>query len=188
MRYLLAVACLALASSLPASPPDGAAAPGGTASPPPSRRGETAWLCRSKFFGLIFWGKLSHSSVAVCPKGESPVVFGENGWVSNPRCRFCGTQPLHWGFQPEEQRLDVEYVPALVPVETVKERICKDRRFWLLWRTCHAAAQEATGWPEWPGAPSGGWWSRLWAWLRGSNRQAAPGPRPTCEPPLCSLK
>ncbi len=152
MRFvLLAVVCLAGTSSLSAGPAENTPAssnPAPRPSPVQPQPGETAWLCRSKFYGIVYWGRLSHSSVAICPAGEYPAVPGPNGMVNNPRCAFYGTQPRHCGFLPETLRLDVTCRPARLPVEAVKQRIRDEQRPWRIWRTCHVAAEQATGWSE----------------------------------------
>jgi hypothetical protein len=146
---LLAVACLAVPALLPVSAIEPSAPSSAqVANPGPPQPGETAWLCRSKFFGVVYWGRLSHSSVAICPCGEMPAVPGEHGMVNNPRCTFYGTQIERPGFLLEHERLGVTYQPALLPVEEVKQRIRDEHRPWRLWRTCHVAAGQATGYAE----------------------------------------
>ena len=54
-------------------------------------------------------GPLRHASIAICPKGVSPVVY-ENGIpVSNCReCQFYGTRVMERGFKTDKKRLHVK--------------------------------------------------------------------------------
>lgn len=54
-------------------------------------------------------GPLRHASVAICPKGVSPVVYENGVAVSNCReCRLYGTQVFKRGFELDPKRIDVE--------------------------------------------------------------------------------
>jgi hypothetical protein len=137
----------------------GGADPAAPPGQPPSPAGETAWLCRSRIAGWVpLLGRLHHSSVAICPCGELPVVAGPNGAVNNPRCAFVGTQPKHTTFLPEDERVGVVFVPARLPAEVVKERITAHHRLWQWRYNCQHAAADVTGHAP-PHAPL-----RRWLW------------------------
>jgi hypothetical protein len=121
-------------------------APDEAPAPPPSPTGQTAWLCHSRIGGWMpRWGRLHHTSVAICPCGELPVVAGPKGAHSNPRCAFVGTQPKHTTFLPEDERVGVVYQPARMPADVVMERITGHDRLWRWRYNCHHAAAEVTG-------------------------------------------
>lgn len=112
---------------------------------------ETAWLCHSRVGGWVpRLGPLHHTSVAICPCGELPVVVvaGQKGFASNPRCAYVGTQPRTTTFLPEEARVGVVFVPARLPAEVVKHRIATHDRLWRWRYNCQHAAAEATGHAE----------------------------------------
>jgi hypothetical protein len=116
--------------------------------PPPGPASETAWLCHSRIGGWVpRLGRLRHSSVAICPCGELPVVAGPRGARNNPRCAFVGTQPRRTTFLPEERRVGVVFQPALVPPDVVMQRVTRHERLWRWFYNCHHAAAEATGHP-----------------------------------------
>lgn len=134
MKRRLLLFCCLVAASVPSAC---------LAEPP---HGETAWLCHSRIGGwLPRLGILHHSSVAICPCGELPVVRGRWGWVNNPRCAFCGTTPGECTFMPEEHRYGVTYEPVPLPAEEVKERVTGFHRLWRWRYNCQHAAAEVTG-------------------------------------------
>jgi len=113
---------------------------------PQQTAGETAWLCHSRIGGWFpRLGRVHHTSVAICPCGELPVVPGPRGAVNNPRCAFVGTQPKYATFLPEDRRAGIVYLPARLPAEEVKRRVTTHNRLWRWWDNCHHAAAEATG-------------------------------------------
>ncbi|MEZ6091748.1 MAG: hypothetical protein R3C05_27815 [Pirellulaceae bacterium] len=53
-------------------------------------------------------GPLKHASIAICPKGVSPVVYENGVPVSNCReCELYGTQAFQRGFKLEKKRVGV---------------------------------------------------------------------------------
>lgn len=53
-------------------------------------------------------GPIKHASIAICPKGVSPVVYENGVPVSNcHQCELYGTQVFERGFQLEKKRIGV---------------------------------------------------------------------------------
>jgi hypothetical protein len=109
--------------------------------------GWTAYYCTSRLSGVIpKIGPFYHASVAICPKGQSPVIYQDGEWVSNPLCVYYGTHPDGYGFSVDEERRGVTWVPADAPPDIVIERLTNYRRPWSLLRNnCQHAAQWVTG-------------------------------------------
>lgn len=68
-------------------------------------------------------GPMRHASIAICPKGVSPIIY-ENGIpVSNCReCTLYGTQMLERGFQVEAKRIGVSATRVTGMSATVVEQ------------------------------------------------------------------
>jgi hypothetical protein len=114
------------------------------AQPPP---GLTAYYCTSRLAGYFpKIGPFYHASVAICPQGQSPVIYQDGEWVSNPVCVFYGTHPEGYGFIVDDERRGVTWSPAEVPPEIVMERLSTYHQPWSLLRNnCKHSAQWATG-------------------------------------------
>ncbi|MEM1225260.1 MAG: hypothetical protein AAGJ40_06155 [Planctomycetota bacterium] len=51
-------------------------------------------------------GPMRHASIAICPRGVSPIVYENGVPVSNCRqCRLYGTQVMERGFQLDQKRI-----------------------------------------------------------------------------------
>jgi hypothetical protein len=106
----------------------------------------TVYFCTSRLGGYCpRFGLIYHASVAFCPPGESPVVWRDGCWMSNPRCIYLGTQPGHSTFLIDVERYEVEFRPVPLPAMEVYERIKRYNRPWrFLSNNCRHAAADVT--------------------------------------------
>ncbi|WP_417747061.1 hypothetical protein [Rosistilla oblonga] len=67
------------------------------------------YIVTSKLRGTVpKVGAILHASIAICPKGVSPVVYENGVAVSNCyECKLYGTQVMERGFQLERKRIGV---------------------------------------------------------------------------------
>ena len=93
-------------------------------------------------------GPMVHASIAICPRGVSPIVY-ENGIpVSNCRvCEIYGTKTGYEGFFREGKRIDVEATQVYgVSASTIEHRIrCHSKLNIPLLNDCRHSAIEITG-------------------------------------------
>lgn len=70
-------------------------------------------------------GPLRHASIAICPKGISPIVYENGVPVSNCRqCELYGTDILERGFKPEPKRINAKATKIRgVSASTVEQRM-----------------------------------------------------------------
>lgn len=108
-------------------------------------QGATAHVVDSKIGGHVpKVGAFRHTSVALCPPGQQPIVNGQG----NTRCTYVGTQPGSQGFRAESptQRRDISATPSKLPAKEVARRITEDRQGYnLLTYNCQHSAADATG-------------------------------------------
>ncbi|QDS90428.1 hypothetical protein EC9_46360 [Rosistilla ulvae] len=67
------------------------------------------YIVTSKLRGTVpKVGAILHASIAICPKGVSPIVYENGVAVSNCyECKLYGTQVMERGFQLERKRIGV---------------------------------------------------------------------------------
>ncbi len=75
-------------------------------------------------------GPARHASIAICPKGVSPVVYENGIAVSNCRqCKLYGTQCFERGFRPNQKRYDVRATKVCgISATTVERRMRAHRQ------------------------------------------------------------
>ncbi len=75
-------------------------------------------------------GPLRHASIAICPKGVSPIVYKGGVPVSNCReCKLYGTQILDRGFKPDSKRINVKATKVYgISASTVERRMRSHRQ------------------------------------------------------------
>jgi hypothetical protein len=71
------------------------------------------------------FGPARHASIAICPKGVSPVVYENGVPVSNYReCQLWGTQVFERGFKLDEKRIDARATKVCgISASTVERRM-----------------------------------------------------------------
>ena len=75
-------------------------------------------------------GPARHASIAICPRGVSPIVHEKGVPVSNCRqCQLWGTQVLERGFKLDQKRIDARATKVVgISASTVERRIGAHRQ------------------------------------------------------------
>ena len=114
VTILTAVTCLVITTDASAEGPDSQV------------DDRDVYIVTSKIAGRYpKFGPMRHASIAICPKGVSPIVIRNGVAVSNCReCRLYGTRVLKRGFIRDVNRVDVTATKVCgIKASTVERRI-----------------------------------------------------------------
>lgn len=84
------------------------------------------YVVTSKIFGILpKFGPLRHASIAICPKGISPIVYRNGMPVSNCRqCQLYGTRLMDRGFKTDSNRVKAKATKVCgIAASAVENRI-----------------------------------------------------------------
>lgn len=89
------------------------------------------YIVTSKIDGrLPKTGPLRHASIAICPKGVSPIVYRNGVPVSNCReCKLYGTRVMERGFKSDSLRINAKATKVCgISASTVEQRMRSHRQ------------------------------------------------------------